>query len=191
MLAVGSLRSDGLAPETADLVLQHPRRLPELVAALQDPVPEVRGHAADALERVARHRPGDAEPYLSQLIIAMGRDDVAMVRWHMAMILTWVTRTAATARRTIPALLHRLEDPNALVRAWSISGLCVLGRVYGDERRILTALGRLELDRSIAVRHRAATAVALLLDPDKPVPRSWVKTSTGHAGIARGKTAPR
>jgi HEAT repeat protein len=175
MLSFGDLRSDGLAAEAADLVRRRPQRLPELLAALEDPDPTVRGHAADALERVARVLPSQVEPRLARLLTLVRRDDVAMVRWHLVMVLTWATRSPATARRTIPALLARLDDGSAFVRAWSVSGLSVLGRGFGGEGRILAGLRRLESDRSIAVRHRAAKARGLLTDRTRPLPESWVK----------------
>lgn len=175
MLSFGDLRSDGLAAEAADLVRRRPQRLPELVVALEDPDSTVRGHAADALERVARDLPSQIEPYLARLLRLVARDDVAMVRWHLVMVLTWAARSPTTARRTIPALLARLDDPSAFVRAWSVSGLCVLGRGFGSEGRILAELRRLESDRSIAVRRRAAKARRLLTDRTRPLPEGWLK----------------
>jgi HEAT repeat protein len=185
MLSLGDLRSDGRAPEAADLIRQRPESLPELLAALEDPDPTLRGHAADALQRVARDLPSRIEPYLARLLTLVARDDVAMVRWHLAMVLTWITRSPATARRTIPALLARLDDPSAFVRAWSVSGLCVLGRVFGGEARILAGLRRLESDRSIAVRHRAAMARRLLTDRTKPLPESWLKVPARRNGALK------
>ena len=57
MLAVGDLRSDGLASEVAALVLARPELLVDLVAVLNDAHPAAGGHAADALERVSRESP--------------------------------------------------------------------------------------------------------------------------------------
>ena len=98
-----------------------------------------------------------------------------------------MTRSAATARRTAPALLALLDDPSAFVRAWAVSGLCLVGRQFDDfNDEILPALRRLESDRSIAVRRRAAAAVGLLIDPNRPVPRSWVKGAANASGAGRG-----
>lgn len=176
MLAVGDLRSDGLAAEVADLVVARPDLLDDLMAVLTDPNPAVRGHAADALERVSRRYPERIERLLGRLLRISAADGAAMVRWHLAMILANVTRSAATARSTTPALLALLDDPSALVRAWAISGLCLIGRrfdVFADG--ILPAVKKRSNDRSIAVRHRAPTAIGLLVNPDRPVPGSWVK----------------
>ena len=149
MLAVGDLRSDGLASEVAGLVLARPELLVDLVAVLSHAHPAARGHAADALERVSRESPRQVGRYLSRLLTVVGDDEVAMVRWHLAMILTKVTRSAATARRTAPALLALLDDPSAFVRAWAVSGLCLIGRQFDDfTDEILPALRRLESDRS-------------------------------------------
>ena len=192
MLAVGDLRSDGLAAEAAELVLSRPDLLPDLVDMLTDPDPAARGHAADALERVSREEPAAVEKYLGRLLSHVEGDSVAMVRWHLAMIFGNLSRSEKTASRSVPSLIALLDDPSAFVRAWSVSGLCLIGRQFsGFQEDILLALRRVGSDRSIAVRHRAATAVALLLDPGRPVPRSWVKTSAGRGSAARGKTAPR
>jgi HEAT repeat protein len=187
MLAVGDLRSDGLASEVAALVLARPELLVDLVAVLSDAHPATRGHAADALERVSRESPRQVARYLARLLTVARADEVAMVRWHLAMILTKVTRSAATARRTAPALLALLDDPSAFVRAWAVSGLCLIGRQFDDlADEILPALRRLESDRSIAVRRRAAAAVGLFIDPDRPVPRSWVKVSSTAVSARHG-----
>ena len=82
MLAVGDLRSDGLASEVAGLVLARPELLVDLVAVLSDAHPAARGHAADALERVSRESPRQVGRYLSRLLTVAGADEVAMVRCH-------------------------------------------------------------------------------------------------------------
>ena len=176
MLGVGDLRSDGLAPEVAAIVLAEPALLSDLVDILDDPDPSTRGHAADALERVARLLPERLVGDLDRLVVAAESDPVAMVRWHAAMILEHVTISPSRARRTVPGLIGRLDDPSAIVRAWAVSGLCLIARRFdGFDGDILPRLRRRERDQSIAVRHRAATAVGLLLDPLKPIPKSWVK----------------
>ena len=183
MLAVGDLRSDGLAAEVASLVLARPQLLVDLLEVLSDANPAARGHAADALGRVSRERPDQVEKHLSQLLLIAGADEVAMVRWHLAMIFANVTRSAATARRTTPALLAALDDPSAFVRAWAVSGLCQVGRKFaGCAAEILAALRPLQGDRSIAVRHRVATAIRLLIDPNRPMPASWVKGTSSKRG---------
>jgi HEAT repeat protein len=144
MLAVGDLRSDGLAAEAAALVHSRLDLLPDLVDLLTDPEPSTRGHAADALERVSREKPAAVEKYLGRLLSLIGRDSVAMVRWHLAMILANITRSAKTAGRCVPRLISLLDDPSAFVRAWSVSGLCLIGRQFsGFQEDILPALQRL------------------------------------------------
>jgi HEAT repeat protein len=191
MLAVGDLRSDGLAAEVAGLVAARPDLLDDLMAVLSDPSPAVRGHAADALERVSRRYPDRVERYLRPLLSVSATDGTAMVRWHVAMILANVTRSAATARRATPVLLALLDDPSAFVRSWAVSGLCLIGRRFDEfADGILPAVKKRSNDRSIAVRHRAATAIRLLVDPEKPVPRSWIKVPStvpkGAEGTGRG-----
>jgi hypothetical protein len=63
-LAVGDLRSDGLSPQVASLVAASPVLLHDLLEALANGSDIVRGHAADALERVSRLHPARLSSYL-------------------------------------------------------------------------------------------------------------------------------
>ena len=56
-LSGGDLRSDGAADQAAEAVLQHPALIGDLVAGLDSPEAVIRGHTADALEKIARSRP--------------------------------------------------------------------------------------------------------------------------------------
>ena len=49
--------------------------------------PSVRGHAADALEKVSRTCPRQVIAFLPRIVNSALNDKVAMVRWHLAMVL--------------------------------------------------------------------------------------------------------
>src|SRR3990170_8072049 len=83
-LSEGDLTTDGRANEVAGLVGSSPQLFPDLIAALYFPEAAVRGHAADALEKIARGHPEWVLGYLPALRRAGIADPVALVRWHPA-----------------------------------------------------------------------------------------------------------
>lgn len=177
LLEVGDLRSDGLANEVVRLVSAHPELLPDLLEALAAENPNVRGHAADALEKVARSRAAALLPHVDRLARQAISDDVPMVRWHLAMVLAHILAIChgpAGARR---ALVRLLSDPSPFVRSWAISGLTITSR---DRPRwahsAVRSISPLTRDPSPAVAKRARTAIRALTDPEFRIPRSWIKT---------------
>ena len=182
-LSAGDLRTDGAADEVAALVAAHLDLLPDLIAALHSPDDPTRGRAADALEKVARTHGDQVLPYLDQLIDLARCDPVPVVRWHMGMILGYVSPEGEQAEHVRDALLPMLRDPSALVRGWAIVSLCLLARRRPDWcEEIIGALQPLEADASKAVRTRIARALPCLLEPDTDLPAGWDKS--------RGKPKP-
>ena len=170
------MRSDGLSRDAAALVLANPHLVADLLEALSHEDEAIRGHAADAIERVSRSRPDLLLPHLPDLVVMATRDSVPMVRWHLAMLLTNLTLTEPIADTTCPVLCALLDDRNAFVRSWAVSGLCLLARKYPEyKEEVLARFAALQQDPKIAVRHRAEMAVRLLLDDRMAVPAGWVK----------------
>jgi HEAT repeat protein len=175
-LAVGDLRSDGLAREVAGLVLGNPSMFDDLLHALREGSDAVRGHAADAVERVSRERADLLKPKLKNLALQARRDPVPMVRWHLAMVFGNLGGSGQSIHISTGTLLALLGDRSPFVKSWAISGLCQIGRRMPAERgRILTAISPLTKDPSIAVRNRASRALRLLLDSTERLPAGWVK----------------
>jgi HEAT repeat protein len=176
LLAAGDLRSDGFANEAARIVIDHPETLAELMDALEAADAIVRGHAADALEKVARTRPAALAPWFPRLAAQAQADEVPMVRWHLAMVLGHMT----TVMELIPAarqvLLRLLHDESPFVRSWAITGLAIIAmRRPHAGGAIARAIAPLTLDGSAAVAKRAQTAIRALTTPDGRLPRTWVK----------------
>lgn len=175
-LSEGDLRSDGLSREVAALAVRNPLMMDDLLDALRTGSDVVRGHAADAVERVSRERPELVRPTLGKLLLQAKQDPVPMVRWHLAMILGNMAESGENVEPLARALLALLDDPSPFVKSWAVSGLCLIGRDSPSRRgRFLAAISRLRNDRSIAVRHRASRAIRLLTDESEPIPPSWVK----------------
>ena len=176
-LADGDLRSDGSGTEVADLVLKNPHLLGDLLEGLDKPNEVVRGHTAHALERISRFQPDTLLDHLPQFIRSAKKDNVAMVRWHIAMILGNLAASEAHAQVITAALLDLLQDASAFVRSWAIASLCIVGRQYpAQTQRIIERIAPLQRDGSIAVRNRARRAVDLLTHDRLPLPAGWVKS---------------
>ena len=176
-LSSGDLRSDGLANEAAQFILQNPDFLGDLLAGLNDPDEAIRGHAADALEKVARARPDLVINHLMELVLIAESDGVAMVRWHIAMILGHLAGFEGVVDQTAPVLLRLLDDPSVFVKSWAIVSLCIFARKTPEWRQeILNGIASLQSDSSIAIRSKVRKAVNLLLDEAAPFPKGWVKS---------------
>lgn len=176
MLSMGDLRSDGLANEVAQIVSENPDLLPELIDAFNSSDPAVRGHAADALEKVSRVHPDKVAAFLPLLARLALDDEVAMVRWHLAMVLGHLSADPASVPKAMPTLLALLQDGSPFVRSWAITSLCLIAQEVPDSAATITdAIAPLLSDSSVAVAKRAQTALRALTDPSFQLPSSWIK----------------
>lgn len=177
-LAEGDLRSDGLANEVVVVVLQSPELLEEVIAGLDVENDAVRGHAADALEKVGRQRPDLFIDHLERLMLAAQRDRVPMVRWHLAMLLGHMVSVLDQPGGIPSLLLKMLDDRSVFVRSWVITSLCIVSRRFpGETGPIIEKIEPLTRDSSIAIRTRATKALDLLVDARRPFPSGWIKMS--------------
>ena len=176
ILSSGDLRSDGFADEVARIVSEHPDLLPDLVGALAASDPAVRGHAADALEKVSRSYPNEVAAFLPSILRAAQNDPVAMVRWHMAMTLGHLSSLAPVRPEAEQVLLALLKDESTFVKTWAITSLCILAKTDPDRcEAIIQKIAPLAGDPSVAVAKRAQMALRALADPASPLPKGWVK----------------
>jgi HEAT repeat protein len=144
-----------MANEAAEFVLQKPDLFDELHAGLSESDDVIRGRAADALEKVARARPDLLVDRLRELIAVLESDKLAMVRWHVAMILGHLACYEEVVEQVAPTLLRLLEDGSVFVRSWAIVSLCIIGRKYpGWKEQIVNQVGLLQSDSSAAIRSK-------------------------------------
>lgn len=176
-LAGGDLRSDGASNEVADLVRNQLDLLPDLLSALDAPDPVVRGRAADALEKVGRSEQDSITQHIDRLIQVNLKDDVPMVRWHVAMLLGHLAIDPSQRPRIKDALLALLDDPSVFVASWAIASLCVVAYLDPSTTEdIVEAIGTLHESASPALRTRARSALAALTDPAGEIPIGWIKS---------------
>lgn len=176
-LSAGDLRGDGLANEVIEIVLQQPDLIADLMEGLDHPDPAVRGHTADALEKVGRSRPELLLPYLPRLITAGRQDPVAMVKMHLAMIFGHLAMYEEQVEELVSSLLLLLDDESVFAASWAITSLCIIGRMYPAEQdRILQQIARLAQHDSVAIRTRVRKAITLLTDESAAFPPGWIKS---------------
>jgi len=176
-LSSGDLRSDGAADEVVDLVLENPDMIEDVFGALRVTDDVVRGHAADALEKIARSLPALLDDRVDEIIAAARRDEVSMVRWHLAMILGHLSQCEARVEDYTDTLIDFLDDGSVFVQSWSIVSLCIIARAYPQRsREILAKIERLKQSESAAVRTKVRHAISLLIDRRQPFPKGWIKS---------------
>lgn len=175
-LAGGDVRSDGPASEVAAMVVANPHLIGDLVTGLDSDEKTIRGRTADALEKVARSRPDEMAQWLPKLLTALEGDRLPAVRFHMAMLLGHLSHQRDHVESITRALLARLEDESAFTRSWTVTSLLMIARQHPTlHADIAEALAARHPDPSKAVQSRLGRALALISDPDKPLPANWVK----------------
>jgi HEAT repeat protein len=176
-LSEGDLRSDGMANEVTDFVLNDPLLFGDLYEGLSVDDDVVRGHAADALEKISRSRPDLLVQYLPDLIRIAQSDSVAMVRWHLTMLFGYLSVYEESVEDITSVLLQLLQDESVFVRSWAIVSLCIIGRLYSRKREeIVNRITPLQRDDSIAIKSKVRKAIDLLVNEAVPFPKGWVKS---------------
>ena len=176
-LSGGDLRSDGLADEVAAAVLKSPKLFDDLYAGLSETDDVIRGHTADALEKVARSRPDLIIEHLQDLVSISRTDPVPMVKMHLAMIfgrLALYDEQIGTLRAALDDLL---DDESVFAKSWAIASLCIIGRIYPQKSQpIVNRISQLQRDSSIAIRTRAGKALNIMTNPSVSFPKGWIKS---------------
>jgi HEAT repeat protein len=177
-LAEGDLRSDGASNDVVGFVLDNPRTLSDLVGALQSTNPTVRGHAADALEKVSRSLTVEVGEHFDVVVEAALHDELPMVRWHMGMALGHLSIIDDRRDAIGSTLLKMLGDDSVFVVSWAIASLSILAMLAPRwHARVLGAVAPLQNSGSIAMRTRARKAMAALNDENTTLPDSWIKSA--------------
>jgi HEAT repeat protein len=173
----GDLRSDGRANEVAEEVIKNPDLFNKLVEGCYETDDVIRARTAHALERISRTNQEIIQEFIAQYIKLATKDEVPMVKWHLAMILGNMTFPQKELDVIISTLIHLLEDDSVFVKSWSIVSLSLIGRKNKEFcKQIIDKMKSLQDDESIAVRTKASKAVDILKNENKPIPDGWSKT---------------
>lgn len=177
MLTGGDLRSDGMANEVVEIVLTNEELFDDLYIGLRDSDDVVRGRAADALEKIARSRPELLVEQLPELFQLAKSDSVAMVRWHIAMILGYLAICPDIVGEISSVLVDLLMDQSVFVKSWTIVSLSIVGRHYPEwKNEVIIAISGMQGDSSAAIRAKVRKALALLADDELAFPPGWIKS---------------
>jgi HEAT repeat protein len=104
-------------------IVDHPRRLEELLGLLEDKDRSVRGKAATAVARLSESHPARLLRVTQRLKEALA-DDSAYVRWYVVYALGKLgSYSPSQSRAFLNDLVSRLEDENRVVRSVACKAL--------------------------------------------------------------------
>lgn len=177
-----------------DGVVRHlllvPGDLPRLMSCFDDPDPVVPMRAADALEKLCRHRPMWMTPHVDWLLDHVSHSASPAVRWHVAQILREIPLSADHRRLSVDRLAAYLaESRDLLVLTHSLETLTVLIRedpsLAGEVGVPLTRhLARLARCRVTSLARRAERLSRQLVDLGVP---AYIAPAGGRAtALVRG-----
>jgi hypothetical protein len=173
----GDLRSDGTSNEVTDFILSNPKLLDELVEGLDSTQDVIRGRTADTLEKIARIQPAPVLKHLPIISRAALDDPVPMVRFHLAMTLGHLSMYEDHVDEIKRVLMELLDDTSVFTVSWAIASLCIVARLYPQNReRITQSIANLSNHSSVAIRTRVRKAMKTLTNPEAPLPKGWVKS---------------
>jgi hypothetical protein len=197
-LAEGDLTNDGRADEIVALVGEDPAVFGDVFACLQSSNPVVRGHAADALEKIGRSQPDLFLPHIDEILTILNDDPVQMVKWHLAMLLGHLAVYPQYHRRFAEALLPFVTRGKSFTRSWAITSLAILARLSPElQPRAVAAFSASRNSGSAAMRKRAEKALAILLSEveypkrqrrgaeGSDFPKGWVKSAEVRRMLAQ------
>jgi HEAT repeat protein len=176
-LSGGDLRSDGLADQAAEFILENPQLVDELFDGLSSEDPLIRGRTADALEKVARKEPGLFINRVPELISVVKAETVPMVKMHLAMLFGHLVPLDQRIDEITEVLLYLLKDESAFTKSWTITSLAIIGKKYPSRREMVyDSIAQLGEDESIAIRTRVRKALEVLEVINKSFPKGWIKS---------------
>lgn len=177
LLSGSDLRSDGLATEVANLVLENEILIDELLEGLDNPDMVIRGRTADALEKITRKRPELVLHQLTKLIRLSREENPMIVKMHLAMIFGHILACDVKVEKIYATLQYLLNEKSVFTRSWVIVSLCILARKFPHlKKEVIDIITPLKRDRSIAIRTRANKALIVLLEDDTAFPKGWIKS---------------
>jgi HEAT repeat protein len=136
--------------EAVKTVVDHPRRMEELVEMLEDKDRILRGRAAAALARLSESHPGRLLRMLERVKYCLS-DDSAYVRWHLCYTLGCLgKRFPGKAARLVPELGSRLEDDNRIVRVFASGALGSIAALNPDAVQDFFQAAKREMPSSLS-----------------------------------------
>lgn len=127
-LSGGDLRSIGKADEVVSDLIRDPALFGEVFRGMKSDNPLVRMRAADVIEKVSKARPEYLMPYKKELINDITRIEQQEVRWHVALMFTYLELSDLEKTLVIEILLSWLENSKSkIVKVNSLEALVHIG----------------------------------------------------------------
>lgn len=151
-------KSRGLGPTDAVVaeMLQSPKRLPELIDALQDERSVVSSRAANALAKLQLELPEEVATHTKSLLRVAATITDLRTRWSLIEVIGRLRLKGGNRAVAIDLLYQALSSPSGFLRAFALTGLVQHAkedRALG--RRLAPVLHSALDDPSAAVRARA------------------------------------
>lgn len=167
MLTPGRRLDAGRVWEVVELIEGRPQKLSKLIECLFDEDPAIASRAADALERVTRDRPEQAQRWKDALIGLLAETTEKKVRWNLALTIPRLKLTVAECCRVSEILNTWLDDPSSIVKTTALHGMADLTRQNPDSLTDVTDLLRMA-GRSGTPAMRARSRILLkAIDRDR------------------------
>jgi hypothetical protein len=175
-LIEGDLSTDGRVDEVVDIVAQNPDAFEDVFACIKSDNPVVRGHTADALEKIGREHPDFFLPHIDEIITILEGDHIPMVQWHLAMLLGHLAIYPQYPGVFVPVLINLLEENQVFTQSWAITSLAIIAVLAPEfQQQVVDAIAQYENAPSAALSKRARHALEVLTS-GKSFPKGWVKS---------------
>ena len=132
ILTPGARLDPGRVWEVVELVESRSGKLAQLIDCLFDEDSAIASRAADALERITRERPRQAQRWKDVLIGIAAETTEKKVRWNLALTIPRLKLTIPECRRIAEVLKTWLDDPSSIVKTCALHGLADLTRQNPD-----------------------------------------------------------
>ena len=168
MLEPGGRLDAGRVWQVVELVDGQPRKIAQLIECLWDENLAVANRAADALERVTRERPAQAQRWKGELLGLLPEAADKKLRWNLMLVVPRLRLTRAECQRAAVAMRSYLDDPSSIVKTAALHGLADLTRqdpsLLPEVLDLLRESGR---SGTPAMRARSRILLKMLEDPEK------------------------
>ncbi len=128
MLETGGKLDCGRVWEVVEMSDGRPAKLAQVIECLWDDDAAMANRAADALERVTRENPKQAQRWKESLLGLMAEAEDKKLRWNLALVVPRLKLLVPECRRAATILHSYLDDPSSIVKTTALHGLADLTR---------------------------------------------------------------
>jgi len=124
----GDLRSIGKADEVISDIIKEPTLFGEIFNGMKSHDPLIRMRSADVIEKVSKIHPEYLIPYKEELIKDITKVEQQEVKWHVALMFTYLVFTDLEKSQVIDILLSWIEKSKSkIVKVNSLQALAYIG----------------------------------------------------------------